>query len=403
MSSMDKKKQWIVAVSGGPDSMVLLDTLRTKKYKLVVAHVNYKKRLTSDRDEEIVAEYCETYGIPFETINYSDDSNDNNNFQHNARVFRYAFFKMLVSKYNANGVVVGHHLDDDVETYVMQKSRNMKSAFVGLAPNALVLGVYVWRPLLSWRKNDILAYASQNSIKYGIDESNFEDTYTRNRVRKNLQHSDAIQWNRLIEELNYERSLNNDKQEKLKETVMALGSTIDTTQILEHQYPEDVLRYWLNDQGVDVHAMSKKHVGAILQGIEKGTYEATFDNLELSVSYGYMNVSPNEEFKMQIDKLEFKTYDKFKISKSGERVEAVCLKDDDFPITVRYALPEDEIMMKYGTKKLNRFFIDRKIPRFQRKKWLVVENSAKHIVFVVGLGCDVHHYANNNNIFVIEL
>ncbi len=403
MSSMDKKKQWIVAVSGGPDSMVLLDTLRTKEYKLVVAHVNYKKRLTSDRDEEIVAEYCETYGIPFETINYSDDSNDNNNFQHNARVFRYAFFKMLVSKYNANGVVVGHHLDDDVETYVMQKSRNMKSAFVGLAQNAVVLGVYVWRPLLSWRKNDILAYASQNSIKYGIDESNFEDTYTRNRVRKNLQQSDAIQWSSLIEELNYERSLNNDKQEKLKETVMALGSTIDTAQILEHQYPEDVLRYWLNAQGVDVHAMSKKHVGAILQGIEKGTYEATFDNLELSVSYGYMNVSPNEEYKIQIDKLEFMAYDKFKISKSGERVEAVCLKDDDFPITVRYALPEDEIMMKYGTKKLNRFFIDRKIPRFQRKKWLVIENSAKHIVFVVGLGCDVHHYANNNNIFVIEL
>jgi tRNA(Ile)-lysidine synthase len=78
----------------------------------------------------------------------------------------------------------------------------------------------------------------------------------------------------------------------------------------------------------------------------------------------------------------------------------VTVSSSDFPITIRNAKNGDKITMRYGTKKLSRFFIDRKIPYLDRLSWPVIENKDKQVIFVCELGCDKDHYSNNHNLYV---
>src|SRR5437763_9346486 len=111
-----KDRLYILAVSGGPDSMFLLDKMRLEGFNLVVAHVNYKKREDSDYDEKLVRNYCQKYALPCEVyqgknFEYSSISN----FQDRARKIRYDFFQKLADKYLTKYIIVAHHLDDHLE------------------------------------------------------------------------------------------------------------------------------------------------------------------------------------------------------------------------------------------------------------------------------------------------
>ena len=86
----------------------------------------------------------------------------------------------------------------------------------------------------------------------------------------------------------------------------------------------------------------------------------------------------------------------------GETTEAVTLAEEDFPITIRSPQPQDAIQLRFGKKRLNRWFIDRKIPPDQRRSWPVVVNRRGEIVLVPKIGCNVAHYSNNPTCFVIK-
>ena len=121
---LDRNKLYIIAVSGGPDSMFLLEKMRDEKYNLVVAHVNYKKRNSSDYDEKLVRNYCQKYSLPYEVYHFQGfEYHSISNFQDRARQIRYDFFQKLADKYQTKYVVVAHHLDDHLETYLLQKQR----------------------------------------------------------------------------------------------------------------------------------------------------------------------------------------------------------------------------------------------------------------------------------------
>ena len=96
------RETWIVGVSGGPDSMALLHYLKHQGFRVVAAHVNYQKRDTSNRDEEVVSKYCLKHDIEFE-VRYFEDI-EKGNFQAKARDFRYSFFKDLRKKYSDLGI-----------------------------------------------------------------------------------------------------------------------------------------------------------------------------------------------------------------------------------------------------------------------------------------------------------
>ena len=92
----------------------------------------------------------------------------------------------------------------------------------------------------------------------------------------------------------------------------------------------------------------------------------------------------------------------FKISKEGSSVEALTLSESDFPITIRSPKPMDAIQLRFGRKKVNRFFIDRKISHKERKTYPIVVNRMGNVVLVPKLGCDVEHYSIQPNCFVLK-
>ena len=119
-----KNKLYILAVSGGPDSLFLLEKMRLGGYNLMAAHVNYKKRKNSDYDEKLVKDYCQKYSLSCEIYQVQNSEyNSVSNFQDRARQIRYNFFQKLATKYQTKYIVIAHHRDDHRETYLLQKQK----------------------------------------------------------------------------------------------------------------------------------------------------------------------------------------------------------------------------------------------------------------------------------------
>ena len=169
-----KDELYLVAVSGGPDSMALLNMLYSQKYKLIICHVNYHKRKESNYEQQEIEKYAKEKNIPLHVLDLKDKKHEGN-FQAWAREVRYHFFKKQYDFYNAKGLFVAHHEDDLLETYLMQKRRKSIVSYYGIKEENDIFGMKIIRPLLKYSKNELLNYCKQNRIFYSIDSSNLDD------------------------------------------------------------------------------------------------------------------------------------------------------------------------------------------------------------------------------------
>jgi tRNA(Ile)-lysidine synthase len=166
--------KYVVAVSGGVDSMVLLDMMvRAGGNELVVAHFDHGIRPDSHLDAQLVRDTALRYGLPFETKREELGSSASEAY---ARERRYAFLRGLAAQYNAT-IVTAHHLDDLVETVGINITRG--TGWRGLA----ALDSDVSRPLIDLEKSTILDYARRNKITWREDSTNATQAYLRNRIR----------------------------------------------------------------------------------------------------------------------------------------------------------------------------------------------------------------------------
>ena len=177
----------IVAVSGGPDSMALIDlVLKVKKnldITIVCAHVNHNLRDESKEEKKFVEKYCKKNNIIFEFLNIEHYENDNIEAQ--AREKRYRFFEELVKKYNSKYLLTAHHGDDLMETILMRIVRGSTlKGYSGFQKVTNMNGYKIIRPLINVTKDKILDYMKNNHLKYAIDKTNLTDEHTRNRYRK---------------------------------------------------------------------------------------------------------------------------------------------------------------------------------------------------------------------------
>lgn len=178
------KKKYLIAVSGGPDSMALLDLY--KNAIAAVLHVNYQKRSSALKDQMIVENYCHKNNLKFFVRFYEPKLTYfqlTNNFQTDARHFRYEFFNKIGKAININNLLVAHHLDDFVETAYMQLQRKSQTLFLGIQELTKILDLNVFRPLLKYRKKSLVNYCIKNDIAFGVDETNEHFFYERNLVR----------------------------------------------------------------------------------------------------------------------------------------------------------------------------------------------------------------------------
>ena len=389
-------KKIIVAVSGGPDSMALLDTLvKTGKYYIVVAHVNYQKRETAYRDEKIVKAYCETHHLIVRT-KYPEYHHDEN-FQAWARDVRYDFFVRLGQEYGINDLYVAHHKDDAIETYIFQKQRGMLCDYYGMKEESMYQSMRVHRPLLSYTKKQLQMYCDSHHIEYGIDESNLSNDYTRNKIRHSMIDgmTDSEKNQLLLEAKNRNEELKKER-EKIKEFFHVWDSNANTLLNQSWMY----LEYYLYNH-IHKH-YSRKYCQSLMEQLNSSCLiDLESHYLERFIDTIYL-VEKEEKINIELNYLEYKEYPNFILGENGKVIEGLSLKEDDFPIRIRTVQDGDSILLRYGKKNVHRFFVDRKIPRYQRLSWIVIENRQKEVIFVPGIGCDVYHFSVKPNLFVLE-
>ena len=153
-NSIDIDNIIICAISGGVDSLVMLDLLNKMGYKVVLAHVNHNKREESKIEQEAMKTLADNLGIPFEFLSYHYDGNDN--FHNDAHNARYEFFKNLCKKYNTDLVSTAHHLDDQIETILIKLMEGSNLYGYGGISALVDDGEYrIIRPLLCVDKKQI--------------------------------------------------------------------------------------------------------------------------------------------------------------------------------------------------------------------------------------------------------
>ncbi len=184
----------VLAVSGGPDSICMLDILNDIKndetidinFEIVVAHVNHMIRKEAEEDEKYVKKYCEEKQIEFYSKSIDVQKMANNNkigVEEAGRKVRYDFFDEVLEKTNAQKIAIAHNKNDKVETVLMHILRG--SGINGLKGIEAKRGKYI-RPLIECERNEIEEYCTEKNLQPRIDKTNFENEYTRNKVRNLL-------------------------------------------------------------------------------------------------------------------------------------------------------------------------------------------------------------------------
>lgn len=177
----------IVALSGGRDSVVLLHLLIKAGFRVEAAHMNFSLRGSeSDEDERFVQDLAEQLGVTLhlkrvDARTYAQT--EKISLQEAARILRYGWFDELVAHSGAEAVAVAHHLDDSIETTLINLLRG--TGIAGLAGIRPVNGRIV-RPLMFATSTEVEEFAVSEGLRWRDDSSNFKDNYLRNRIRHHL-------------------------------------------------------------------------------------------------------------------------------------------------------------------------------------------------------------------------
>lgn len=181
----------VLGVSGGPDSISMLNILNEIRqddkvklnYEIVVVHINHMIRKEAVDDELYVKEYCDKRNIDFysKSIDVKKLANTNKiGTEEAGRNVRYKFFNEILEKTSSNKIAIAHNKNDNAETMIMNIMRGSGiSGLKGIEPKR---GIYI-RPLIECEREEIEKYCEKNKLNPRIDKTNFENEYTRNKIR----------------------------------------------------------------------------------------------------------------------------------------------------------------------------------------------------------------------------
>lgn len=388
---LDKQKKYLLACSFGPDSMALLDMLKKNQIAFSVAHVNYHLRTESNEEEKQLRTYCSQNNI--EIFVCDNEKIINKNIEAECRQIRYSFFAHIMKTFHFDCLLVAHHLDDLIETYLMQQKRNNLVTWYGLQFMTEIEGMHVLRPLLGYEKKYLLEYVITNKIPYAIDMSNFENLYLRNQIRhQTVEQMSLLDKKNLLIEIGQK----NRHVQKIFEVI----NRIDLSRVSNLLKLDKVsLQYALNsmckNSGIKTY-VSKNQTMSIIQVLlsdkpnvifrlsdqyffEKSYQDCRFYSNDISAAYNFV-------FKDKITPIE--TNDFYFDFLSQAKMNNLKISSSDFPITIRPICENDLVSFKNYKVRANRLFIDWKMPIRIRKFWPVVVNSKDKIIYVPRYRCD---------------
>ena len=416
----------LLAVSGGKDSMAMLDLFIKAKYRVSVAHCNFNLRgAASDADEQLVKSVCEKHRIPFfqnsfDTQKYAQEKGIS--IQMAARALRYDWFQELLLKHPYSVVATAHHQNDVAETVLMNLTKG-----TGLAG---LHGIYekkgnIIRPLLNFSRKEIDDYVQEHDIAYREDQSNADTKYIRNKIRHKiipeLETINPSMVDAIINLTRHVRAAENVLQKSVNQAwekcVSQSGDfiTIDIASLQQLEETEMYLYYFLQPYGFnqsdvqDIHRSFNKASGLTFKS---KTHQLLKDREVLVLSP--LIAKDNSEFIIHsMDEfhdlpftLQAEVVESKKVTITHHANEAFLDVDSiKFPVTLRKWKSGDRFFpfgMK-GSKKLSDFFIDQKLTLFEKENtWIMLSNHA--IFWVVGHRIDDRYKIKKNtqNILVLR-
>ncbi|UGS22120.1 tRNA lysidine(34) synthetase TilS [Flavobacterium cyclinae] len=418
-----KDKKLLLAVSGGVDSMVLMHLFQQLHYDIAIAHCNFQLRgLESDGDELFVQVKSEklqvkSYCIRFDTESYSKENKLS--IQLAARKLRYNWFQELLSENQLDYLVTAHHLDDNVETFLINFIRGTGlDGLTGIPPQ----NENIIRPLLPFSRKEIENYALDNKIQWREDSSNASDKYFRNKLRHdivpvfkelNIGFLDSFQ--NTLHHLQQAGSLVNDASKLVYEKVVEQKENhveIHLKALLQFKNYKAYLFQWLKTYGFsawnDIYDLVDAQSG---KQVFSETHILLKDREKLVLSERKTTTKDAVFFIESIDsKVNIPLKLVFSRFSGGEYVNSNCIFVDKdklkFPLIIRKWKEGDYFYpsVMTGKKKLSKYFKDEKYSLIDKEnQWLLC--SEDQIIWVIGKRADNRFITNKTtqNPIKIEL
>lgn len=388
MLDLDKSKKYLLACSYGPDSMALFGMLLKEGFTFQVAHVNYHKRDISNYEEQALKDYCQKHNITCEFLDTNTLKPCKGNFQAWARDVRYKFFADVCKEHGLDYVLVAHHLDDLLETYIMQTRRAGLVDYFGIKKETVIKECKVLRPLLNFTKKELNDYCKDNHIPFSLDVSNMSDCYTRNKIRhEKIEKMDIKAKHALKEEIDTKNIYLLEIKDKIENVMQGNYVPVEFLVNLETKELAIALNYYLAKNGI-AKRLSMRNIREIEKAIKSNKpYLKLIINKKYSLirDYKFIKIAENVEMKDYIFYMEApgildtdyfcldisKNYEQFRISK------------DDFPLIIRNVRPGDMSYINNIPKKVHRLFIDWKMPRDLRDKWPLIFDKNEKLVYII--------------------
>ena len=393
-----QQESFLLAVSGGVDSMVLLESffLLQKNFPTLqfsVVHIHHHLRKESDEEEAMVRDFCGERNISLEVYHWEQGASQTTGIEEKARKFRYQKLEESMNKHKASYVVVAHHADDQAETVLMKLTRGSTlEGIAGMKSIRPFSNGYLIRPFLTVDKEELYEYASIHQIPYREDASNQSLEYTRNRFRQEiipLFKQENPKFNQKIQE--FTQTL--QEQQELVE----LPNGWSWKQENFVKQPVGLQRVILVEISKKLEGLlSVKNVSAIQKAIVSDTsqlslnlpkgwiFQKRYDQLliikeesdEIPYQEIYVEESQSADIVLSEDE---------RISFTAEQGWEMFVSREEFPLTIRRRKPNDCFLLNENQhQSIRRWCINQKIPRELRGKLWIVENSSKEIIAILG-------------------
>ena len=399
----------LLAISGGKDSMTMLDLFNCfkdeLKLDLVACHFNHSLREDADRDEKFVKSQCEKYGLKFyskkeDVLLYSNENKLST--EEGARFLRYKFFDEVKRIENLEYIATAHNKNDLAETVIMRILRG--TGINGLIGIQSERGDLI-RPILNFSRDEIEKYIEENNIPFVEDKTNFEELYLRNKIRLNLFPILKNEYNlRILDAISRLSNIAFDYSTISREYIASKEGLlwefnkekilvyIEKLKLQSRSFRNIMYREFFEFISKDPDGINYK----IIEEIDNLIFSKTgkyieIKNVVFKIEYDKLliydkNIFENLEMKFYFENLDFSLYstkffdiiieqssfEEFKNLKQNKDLLFINKKYLDF-LKIRNKENGDFLELEFGKKKLKDIFIDEKVSKDIRKNIPIFE------------------------------
>ena len=411
---LGKNQKYLVALSGGADSVCLLNLCLELGYDIEAVHCNFHLRgKESDRDELFCETLCKDKNIPFHRAHFNTKAYaalHKVSIEMAARELRYSYFEQLRKDINASAILVAHHLDDVVETVLINLVRG--TGIHGLQ-GIKARQHHIVRPLLEVSRCDILAYLDTIRQDYVTDSSNMVDDVQRNKLRLNIIP--------LLKNFNPAASKNIAKTAKrismaaqifdeaieCKMAKVVTRSNKEETRLSIQALKQDIAPEYLLFEVLRTRSFSPNQVEQIALNLEaspgarweSATHVLLIDREEIVIQPRKKEQGHDLRIP-DVGNYIFDEVRRFKFAIFPKPVDFIPSKDNDvvtldadkvqFPLTIRHAQTGDKFFpfgMK-GSKLISDYLTDLKLNCFEKQSQLIIVDAAGKVIYIVGKRVD---------------